>query len=125
MGASAVQIGTGFLRCPEAGISPAWQDALATAMPEQTLVTRAFSGRPGRSVKTKYLEAIHGLHAPDPAPYPIQRALTGPMRGQGAKDDDLDRLQAWAGQSARLAQAKPAKTLTKDLWQEAENMLTL
>jgi nitronate monooxygenase len=42
LGASAVQIGTGFLRAPEAGIPSAWADALTDALPENTIVTRAF-----------------------------------------------------------------------------------
>src|SRR6202000_2532584 len=46
LGASAVQIGTGFLRCPEAKLPPAWADALAQTLPEQTVVSRVFSGRP-------------------------------------------------------------------------------
>ncbi len=57
LGASAVQIGTGFLRCPEAKLAPAWADAIANSAPEQTLITRAFSGRPGRSVATAYARA--------------------------------------------------------------------
>src|SRR6185503_10421165 len=50
LGASAAQIGTGFLRCPEAKIPPAWADALGRTAPENTMVSRAFSGRAGRSV---------------------------------------------------------------------------
>src|SRR4030095_13290241 len=48
LGASAVQIGTGFLRCPEAGIHRAWADALAQAPPEGTILSRAFRGRGAR-----------------------------------------------------------------------------
>ena len=54
LGASAVQIGTGFLRCPESNIHPAWADAIARTAPEDTIVTRAFSGRAGRSIASKY-----------------------------------------------------------------------
>jgi nitronate monooxygenase len=53
LGASAVQIGTGFLRCPEAKLPPAWADAIGGSLPEQTLITRAFSGRSGRAVATR------------------------------------------------------------------------
>ena len=76
LGASAVQIGTGFLRCPEARISQAWVDALGCCLPEDTLVTRAFSGRPGRVIATVYVKAAASGEAPDPAPYPVQRGLT-------------------------------------------------
>ncbi|WP_251279407.1 NAD(P)H-dependent flavin oxidoreductase, partial [Enterobacter hormaechei] len=47
LGASAVQIGTAFLRTPEAAIASAWADGLAASEPEDTWPTRAFSGRLG------------------------------------------------------------------------------
>ena len=118
MGAAAVQIGTGFLRTPEAGIAPAWADALGQTPPEATRLTRAFSGRAGRSIATEYVRAAAAPDAPTPAPYPVQRAITQAMRDAANKANDISRIQAWAGQSAALAQAKPAGDLIAELWQE-------
>ena len=123
LGASAVQIGTGFLRCPEAKLHPAWADALARTAPEDTVVSRVFSGRSGRAVATDYTRAATADSAPPPAPYPIQRALTAAMRAQGQKDGDLHRMQAWAGQSAALAKAEPAAALVQRLWDEARTII--
>lgn len=123
LGASAVEIGTGFLRCPEAEIHPAWAAALAQTMPEDTCLTRAFSGRAGRSLFTDYVRAAMSPHAPYPAPYPVQRGLTAAMRRQAQKEGDLQRMQAWAGQSARLGRAGPADNVVRGLWQEAYALL--
>jgi nitronate monooxygenase len=119
LGASAAQIGSGFLRTPEAKLHPAWADALAQTAPEGTIVTRAFSGRPGRSVATDYALAATSSSAPDPAPYPVQRSLTAPMRAAATKAGDIARMQAWAGQGAALARALPAGDLARNLWDEA------
>jgi len=121
LGASAVQIGTGFLRCPEAKLDPAWAAALASVQPEGTTVTRAFSGRAGRGLATAYVRAAAAAGAPSPAPYPVQRGLVQPMRD--AANGDVDRMQAWAGQSARLARAEPAGELAQSLWNEAKALL--
>jgi nitronate monooxygenase len=123
LGAAAVEVGTAFLRCPEAQIAAAWAEALSSAMPEDTRVTRAFSGRAGRSLATAYVRAVSSDGAPPPAPYPVQRGLTRAMREMGTRNNDLDRIQAWAGQSAAKAQARPAGELLRDLWEGARAIL--
>lgn len=123
LGASAVQIGTGFLRCPEAGLHPAWAAALGATAPEGTLVSRGFSGRAGRSVATAYVLAATAPDAPVPAPYPVQRGLTQAMRDGAVKAGDVDRMQAWAGQSAMLARVEPAGDVVRAIAEGARALL--
>lgn len=123
LGASAVQIGTGFLRAPEAKIHPAWAAALADTAPEQTTLSRAFSGRTGRSIATDYVRAATSVGAPQPAPYPVQRALTAAMRADALKAGDVQRMQAWAGQAAAMAKAEPAAQIVHRLWDGAQALL--
>jgi nitronate monooxygenase len=123
LGASAAVIGTAFLRCPDAKLHPAWADALAQTLPEQTLVSRAFSGRPGRSIATDYAKAALAPDAPEPAPYPIQRGLTNSMRLDAQQRGDLQRMQAWAGQSAVLARKETATAVAERIWKETRELL--
>ncbi|MCO6415428.1 nitronate monooxygenase [Siccirubricoccus sp. KC 17139] len=121
LGASAVQMGTAFLRCPEAAIHPAWAAALAAAKPEDTVLTRAFSGRLGRGLRNSVAEAFAGDLAP--APYPVQRALMAPVRAAAEKAGDISRMQAWAGQGAAMGREEPAGALVRRLWEEATALL--
>ena len=123
LGASAVQVGTAFLRCPEAKISGAWADAIGRTLPEETIVTRAFSGRAGRSIATAYARAAADPAAPAPAPYPVQRGLTQAMRDAAVRENDIDRIQAWAGQSASLAKADAAGDVVRRIWEDAQALL--
>src|SRR5471032_2613700 len=121
--APAAQIGTGFLRCPEAKISAAWANALARTAPEDTMVSRVFSGRAGRSIATNYVRAATAESAPASAPYPVQRGLTALMRAAAQKNDDVQRMQAWAGQSAALGRAEPAVEMVQHIWEDAQALL--
>jgi len=123
LGASAVQVGTGFLRCPEAKIDPAYAARLASTEAHETMITRAFSGRPGRSVATAYVRAANAPNAPPSAPYPVQRGLTRAMRQAAQQAGDAERMQLWAGQSAKLAQDQPAGVLCQHLWEQARRLL--
>jgi nitronate monooxygenase len=45
------------------------------------------------------------------------------MRDQAVKANDIDRMQAWAGQSSALAPARPAGEVVSLLWEGAEKLL--
>lgn len=121
LGASAVQIGTGFLRTSESNIHPAWKNAISQTTPESTIITRAFSGRAGRSIANSY--AIAAAAGPPPAPYPVQRGLTAALRTDAIDSGDVNRMQAWAGQSAWLAQDGPAEAVVQNITKDLEQLL--
>ena len=123
LGASAVMIGSGFLRCPEAKINAAWAHALGNTEADETIITSAFTGRPGRGVANAYARASAMPDAPVPAPYPLQRGLTRAMREAATKEGRADRMQMWAGQAAKLALAEPAAEVINRLWTGAREML--
>lgn len=123
LGASAVQIGTGFLRATESTIAPAWSEAIGNARPENTILTKAFSGRAGRSIANQYALAMERADSPESAPYPIQRGLTQAMRSAAAKENKIDSMQAWAGQSSALAQVDSATHITQNIWSSAKDLL--
>ncbi len=121
LGASAVQLGTAFLRCPETAVHPAYAEAVGRTQPEDTVLTRGFSGRLGRSVRNRVTEAFAG--AVPPAPYPVQRALMATVRDAATAASDGSRMQSWAGQGAALARAEPAAEVVRRVWAEAAALL--
>jgi nitronate monooxygenase len=87
------------------------------------MVSRVFSGRAGRSITTDYVRAAIANGAPAPAAYPVQRGITAAMRSAALKTGDLQRMQAWAGQSAALGQSEPAADIVARLWSGAQALL--
>jgi nitronate monooxygenase len=103
-GATAAQVGTAFMLCPEAGTSPAHRAAIAD--PDAvTGLTRAFSGRLARGIVNR-LQREHTPAAP--IAYPEVHHLTTPLRAHGRATGDPDLVNLWAGEAHALAQARPA-----------------
>jgi nitronate monooxygenase len=122
LGASAVQMGTAFLTCPESGIHPLYKQALLEAKGDPTVVTRTFSGRPARGLRNAFIERMQPYEAQVP-PYPIQNALTGEIRQAAAKAGRIEYMSLWAGQAASLCRNLPAAELVEALMQETQTVL--
>jgi nitronate monooxygenase len=117
-GAQAAQIGTAFMRCPEAGTSAAHRAALAATTP--TRLTRAFTGRQARGIVNRFLRE-HSAEAP-PA-YPEIHHVTAPLRAAGRAAGDADLINLWAGQAHELARDAPAAEVVAALAAEASERL--
>ena len=117
-GAQAAQIGTAFMRCPEAGTAPAHRDALAADTP--TRLTRAFTGRQARGIVNRFLRE-HSADAP--LAYPEIHHVTAPLRAAGRAAGDADMINLWAGQAHELARDAPAAEVVAALAAEARERL--
>jgi nitronate monooxygenase len=118
-GATAAQIGTAFLGCPEAGVSPAYRAALVAAKADRTALTRVFSGRLARGLRNEIIDA--GERNPDAVlPYPLQNQFTRPMRQAGAQKGDAQVLSLWAGQGVGRLRPMPAGQLVATLQRELQ-----
>jgi nitronate monooxygenase len=113
-GASAAQLGTAFLPCPESGASEVYKRAILAAKQDTTVVTRAFSGRPARGLKNGFIASLEGRQNMI-LPYPLQNALTRPMRIAAGQQGIADYLSLWAGQGVARACAIPAGDLVASL----------
>lgn len=110
LGAQAVQMGTAFLTCDEAGVPDVYKQAILNAREDQTRITRAFSGRPARGIVNRFMTEIDEDEGSIPD-FPIQNTLTRPLRTAAAKQGRAEFLSLWAGQGVRLARRQSAAEL--------------
>jgi hypothetical protein len=124
LGAAAVQMGTAFLTCNEAGIPNAYKEAILRAREHETRLTRAFSGRPARGIVNRFMtEVEHADTAEAILPFPLQNALTQPLRTTAAQQGRAEFLSLWTGQGVRLARRQAAATLIAQLAHETEAVI--
>jgi nitronate monooxygenase len=122
LGAAAVQIGTAYLHCPEAQISPLHRQALKDAKDNETAITNVFTGRPARAIVNRLMREV-GPMSDDVPEFPLAAATVAPLRAKSEVAGSADFSPLWSGQSARLGRALPAAELTKQLAAEAfENL---
>jgi nitronate monooxygenase len=109
-GATAGQIGTAFLRSPEAATNPAHRTTLIEEAP--TAITRAFTGRRARGIRNRFME---GHDAAAPSAYPQVHHATSPLRAAARERGDAGGFNLWAGQSHSLADELPAAEVVRSI----------
>lgn len=95
-GAQAVQMGTAFLACAEAGTSAPYRRKLLETPERRTRTTRAFSGRFARGIENRFMDEMDGK--PEGIlPFPAQNKFTRDMRGASTAKGSPDFLSLWSG----------------------------
>jgi nitronate monooxygenase len=120
LGASGVQIGTAFLGCPEAAVSPLHRARLRAAADDDTELTRVFTGRPARALRNRFVMEMADT---EPLDFPLQASLVGPLGRLPNEEARAAFMPVWAGQAAPLARDLPASRLIEQLVAEAQPIL--
>jgi nitronate monooxygenase len=120
LGAAGVQLGTAYLHCPEAKISPPHRARLRNATEHPTVVTNVMTGRPARGFVNRVIRELGPVS--DVAPkFPLAAAALAPLAAKTKETGEFASL--WAGQAAALGTELPARELTLKLAREAQDLL--
>ena len=114
LGAEAVQVGTAFLRTPEALTSEPHRRALAEAADDATVLTNVMTGRPARGIENRLIREVGPLSDDAPA-FPYATAGTAPLRAAAEAAGSGEFSPLWAGQAAPLAREEPAAEVVRRL----------
>lgn len=124
LGAAGTQLGTRFLLSREGGAFPAYQERLLAATETETTVTRAFSGRPARSIRNRFIEE-HLKSGLEPLPWPLQSMAAGDVYEGAMSRGEEDLVPLFAGQGLRmLSEVKGAAEIVRTLAEEAGDVLS-
>lgn len=122
LGASAVQIGTAYLFCPEARLVAPHRAALKSAFDDDTVLTRVFTGRPARGIVNRVVRDVGAMSDLPPA-FPLAGGALMPLRAKSESVGSGDFTPLWSGQAMRLGREMPAAELTRKLAEETQARL--
>jgi nitronate monooxygenase len=114
LGACGAQIGTAFLPVDESGAPEVHKQSLFDAAMPETVLTRAFSGRPARGIRNAFIRRAEAGDFPI-LPFPVQNKATGPLRAAAARQGNPDYVSLWAGQGYALSRRLSAAALIEKI----------
>ncbi len=112
LGASGVQVGTAYLRCPECETGQLHRAALAKG--GETALTNIFTGRPARSIVNRFIREQGPMSAEAPE-FPRAVDAMAPLRAAAEAKGEADFSPLWAGEAFALAREAPAAVITAEL----------
>jgi nitronate monooxygenase len=124
LGASAVQMGTAFILCPETAASAAFRSQLKSERAHHTRITAAISGRAARGISNRMYALSEDSHAPALPDYPIAYDAAKALHAIASAKGNHEYAAHWAGQGAPLARELPAAELIEQLiaeWRQSES----
>jgi NAD(P)H-dependent flavin oxidoreductase YrpB (nitropropane dioxygenase family) len=109
-GAVAVAVGTLLLLADESGATPTHRQALTDPRFTETVMTKAFTGRPARALRNSFIDRHDGQA---PLGYPAVHHLTKDLRRAAATAGEPHDLHLWAGTGFRAARTGPAAAIVR------------
>ncbi len=114
LGASGVQMGTAYLLCPEATISPLHRAAIKSANDKLSVVSNVLTGRPTRVFVNRIVREVGPLATGVPS-FPLGFVALEPLRKKAESQGSSDFSGLYAGEAAVLCREVPAGELTLKL----------
>ncbi|APW43154.1 NAD(P)H-dependent flavin oxidoreductase [Rhodoferax saidenbachensis] len=114
LGASAVQIGTAYMCCPESTTSALHRAVLQSPAARHTTLTSLFTGRPARGIVNRLMRELGPLNPAAPA-FPMATGAIAPLRARAESQGSTDFSPLWSGQNASQCRNVPAAELTRAL----------
>jgi enoyl-[acyl-carrier protein] reductase II len=129
LGADGIWVGTRFIATPEAQAVPGYKDRILASAEDGTVITRAYTGKTCRVLRTSYAEEFERSGGtPEPFPGQVIRSMTDGANHLGGDEHtegvDPDREFMPAGQGiGAIDELVPAGELVRRFVAEAEATL--
>jgi nitronate monooxygenase len=124
-GASAAQLGTAFIPCPESGANAAYRAKLLQQPPLPTALTEVISGRPARGLVNRFMLDIDQPGRPAVAPYSRAYSAGKALVAAAQETGEPGFAVQWAGSGNGRARVLPAAELVQALAQELQAAMSV
>jgi nitronate monooxygenase len=123
LGAQGVSLGTRFLVAKESGAFSAYKQRLLQATETDTLITKVFTGRPGRIIRNRFIIEFEkaGIR---PLAWPLQGIAADDIYRQAELKNNADYFPILAGQGLRLlGEEQAAAEIVEELMRETVQVI--